>query len=55
MAQKLFTHNVCMTIKSTTQNWMDVKKDINICMNVGIDSDLTSIKAVRFINPYKTK
>ena len=55
MASKFFTHKVCLTVKSTTQNWIDVKKDINICMNVGIDSDLTSIKSVSFIKPAKKK
>ena len=55
MSTKLYTHKVTMTVKSTSQNWLDVKRDVNTAMNCGIVNELTSIKDVRFIKPFDKK
>lgn len=53
MTRKLYKFKVCMTVKSESPNWLDVKKGVNICMNCGIESELSCIKDVRFIKPVK--
>ena len=55
MAQKLYKFKVSMVVKSTTDNWLDIKKGVNCCMNCGIVNELTNIKEVRFIKPLNRK
>ena len=55
MAQKLYKFKVSMVVKSTTDNWIDIKKGVNCCMNCGIVNELTNIKEVRYIKPLNRK